>query len=171
MLISCSQKVNHANQEDKEKRTSDLLSFSCRHSFEPYLDLDSVLQTIPDTLGFIVSSEHETMDLRLREARMLEMQEWKKHYKNPLINWTKETSKSVIFEVEFFGGGIFEFVGEVKATPDSLFLYYCEIKNSRTSYQGNFHDARYFLTYEVKKNKARDRGVRVVYKNPLPGSE
>ncbi|MCJ8291195.1 MAG: hypothetical protein HRT58_15510 [Crocinitomicaceae bacterium] len=167
VLISCSQKSYNSNPENQGNRDSDLLSFSCETSFEPYLDLDSVLQTIPDTLGFDVIPDGDSLDIRLNNALRIEHEEWVKHYKNPMINSIVETNKSIIFEIEFTGGGIFEFVGDVKATPDSLLLYYCEVKGSRTSYQGSFHDARYILTYEVKKKKAKNRAVRIVYQRSL----
>ena len=79
VLVSCS----HQNHASIQKNDEVLINFGLERSYDPYLNRDSVLQTIPDTLGFILDNVGDTTDLKLQEASLREHREWLKFYKTP----------------------------------------------------------------------------------------
>ncbi len=160
LLTSCASQ----NHSDRDKKEQVFVDFAFERSYETYLDRDSVLQTIPDTMGFIVSSFGDTMDLKLREAILREHKEWLKFYKNPTIISQKKEGKTLTVQVEFTGGGAYVFDGSASIVEDSLFLYYCDIGREKIPHQ----DTRYILTYTLNAKKAKSKPIGIHYKKPLP---
>jgi hypothetical protein len=160
LLVSCAQQNHPVGQNNQDV----LVDFSFERSYEAYLNRDSVLQTIPDTMGFLIDNMGDTTDLRLQEAILREHNEWLKYYKNPKVISKEEKGKNLVITVVFTGGGAYVFDGKAKATEDSLFLYYCDIGREDIPLK----DTRYILTYTLKSKKAKSKVMSIVYQKPLP---
>ncbi|MCG8578245.1 MAG: hypothetical protein MI810_25420 [Flavobacteriales bacterium] len=158
-LFSCS---SESEQTAVSTEESSLLSFSCKRSFEHFLDLDSILNTIPDTLGFEIPGEGgDSVDLRMNKAQGILWDEWEKYHENPIITGTQETDNSIQITAEFTGDGGYTFEGEIESTEDTLYLYYSEY-NQDTNIQAR--DTRYILTYELKKEVVGDKTLTIAYR-------
>ena len=146
-----------------------MISFSCNRSFEQFLDLDSVLATIPDTLGFETAQDGgDTVDLRLNKAMGIQANAWGKFYKNPTITSIKKEDNSSFITIEFTGGGGYNFDGEIKIVEDELIIYYVDISRKEDRVM---KDTRYILTYEIRTDTIEGKKINIEYKKRLPNND
>lgn len=160
-IFSCSQQLNVSSSKASINE-SELLSFSCEKSFEHFLDLDSILNEIPDTLGYKLTATGDSVDWRLNTALGIQWGEWGKYYKNPTITSVRNEGKSSFVTVEFTGGGGYDFVGTIGANSDTLNLYY-SLSGGRK--EGRQKDTRYILLYEMRTKFIEGKEMSITYKD------
>lgn len=162
VTISCSQKLNQSGDKVNTTNESELLSFSCKKSFEHFIDLDSILNEIPDTLGFKLTATGDSVDWRLNKARGIQWDEWGEYYKNPTITSIKKEDESSFITVEFTGGGGYDFGGDLDSNSETLYLRYSIISDKSAE---RSKDTRYILVYEIESEVIEGKEISVEYKD------